>query len=110
MQIHFLYCEDCPSHDVALARLREVLQAEAVDVSIDIVTVETDAQAAALRFIGSPTILIDGQDIDPPASDEPYARTCRIYRQENGRISPLPSVATIRAAVRAHLQSEHMSA
>ncbi len=101
MQIRFLYYEDCPSHDVALERLQGVMAEEGIEADIEIVKVETDEQAHALRFVGSPTILIDGQDIDPPPPEAYYALTCRAYRLEDGRISPLPSPETIRRALRA---------
>jgi hypothetical protein len=101
MQIRFLYYEDCPSHDAALERLQGVMAEEGIEGDIEITKVETDEQAHALRFVGSPTILIDGQDIDPPPPEAYYALTCRAYRLEDGRISPLPSPETIRRALRA---------
>ena len=100
MEIEFLYYEDCPSHDAALTRLEAVLAEEGVSVPVRVTKVETDAQAQALRFIGSPTIRMNGVDIDPPPADSYYALTCRAYRLANGRISPLPAVEMIRDAVR----------
>jgi len=99
MKITFLYYEDCPSHDVALDRLRQVMAEEDVQTKIEVVKVETDEQAQRLRFIGSPTIRVDGQDIDPPPLDTYYALTCRAYRLDDGRISPLPSPDMIRRAL-----------
>jgi hypothetical protein len=99
MKITFLYYEDCPSHDLALERLRQVMAEEDIEAEIEIVKVETDAQAQQLCFIGSPTIRIDGRDIDPPDPDAYYALTCRAYRLEDGRISPLPSPEMIRHAL-----------
>ncbi len=99
MQVSFLYYEDCPSHDLALERLREVMAEEGIPGEVEVIKVETEEQARQLRFIGSPTIRVDGQDIDPP-SDSRYALTCRAYRLEDDRISPLPSKDMIRRAVR----------
>ena len=101
MNITFLYYEDCPSHDEALDRLRQVLAEEDVETEIEIIEVETEEQAQRLRFIGSPTIRIGGQDVDPPQAGAHYALTCRAYRLEDGRISPLPSLDLIRRAVQA---------
>jgi len=100
VKISFLYYEECPSHDVALERLRQVLAEEGIQAEIEIIKVETEEQAQHLRFTGSPTILVDGQDLDPPPPDAPYSLTCRAYRQEDGRISPLPSPDMIRRALR----------
>jgi MarR-like DNA-binding transcriptional regulator SgrR of sgrS sRNA len=98
--ITFLYYEECPSHDAALERLRQVMAEEGVQAEIEIIKVETDEQAQRLRFVGSPTIIVGGQDIDPPPPDAYYALTCRAYRLEDGRISPLPSPDLIRRALK----------
>ncbi len=99
MRVSFLFYEDCPSHDLALERLREVLDERGIDANVEVVKVESEEQAQELRFVGSPTILLNGQDIDPPPPDSRYALTCRAYRLEDGRISPLPSPDTIRRAI-----------
>jgi hypothetical protein len=100
VKITFLYYEECPSHDVALGRLRQVMSEEGVQAEIEIIKVETDEEAQRLHFVGSPTILINGRDIDPPPPDTYYALTCRAYRLEDGRMSPLPSPDMIRRALR----------
>lgn len=100
MQVQFLYSEECPSHSEALQRLRKTLEEEGVDVEIEVIRVETFEEAKRYRFPGSPTILIDGLDIDPVPNAE-FAPTCRAYTLEDGRISPLPSISMIRRAVRA---------
>jgi hypothetical protein len=100
MRIDFLYYEDCPSHEDALARLREVVAEEGVGASIQVTKVETEEQAQQWRFPGSPTIQINGTDIDPPPPDTPFMLSCRVYRWADGRFSPLPSKAMIRAALR----------
>lgn len=50
----------------------------------------TEAAADHERFVGSPTIRIDGDDIQPPGDDEPLGLSCRIYRLRDGRVSPTP--------------------
>lgn len=102
MKIEFLYYEDCPSHEQALARLRQIIAEEGVEAQIRIHKLETEAQAKAWHFVGSPTILINGEDIDPPPPNAPTALTCRVYRWGDGRISPLPSPEMIRRALNAH--------
>ena len=100
MQVTFLYFEDCPSHAEALARLRRVMAEEGVAAEIEIVRVETDEAARRWQFPGSPTIRINGQDIDPVPTDAYFGLSCRAYHLEDGRISPLPSVDMIRRAVK----------
>ena len=100
MKLRFLYSEDCPSHEEALQRLRKVLDEEGVVTDLEIVRVDTLEEAEKERFPGSPTIIIDGRDICPTPNPH-YAPACRAYMLEDGRVSPLPSVAMIRDAVRA---------
>src|SRR5918999_3794042 len=99
LRVTFLYYEECPSHDLALERLREVMAEESTPGEVEVIKVGTEEQAHELRFVGSPTIRVDGQDIDPP-TDPRYALTCRAYRLADDRISPLPSKDMIRQAFR----------
>lgn len=104
LKVDFLYFEDCPSHDRALALLEEVLREEGAEAHVDVRRVETDREAAELRFPGSPTIRINGFDIvEDPAL--PAGLSCRAYRQPNGRISPLPPREAIVHAVRMALRA-----
>jgi hypothetical protein len=105
VRVSFLYYEECPSHDLALKRLREVMDEEGIPGEVEVVKVETEERARELRFVGSPTIRVDGQDIDPP-SDSRYAPACRAYRLEDGRISPLPSKDMIRRAFNSPAKSQ----
>lgn len=98
MRVSFLYYEDCPSQELALARLHEVMAGEGLSDDVEVIEVETEERAQELRFVGSPTIRIDGQDIDPPTGSH-YALACRAYQLEDGRISPLPSPGMIRHAL-----------
>jgi hypothetical protein len=109
MEIRFLYSEECPSHEEALQRLHEILDEEGIVTEVEVLKVETFEEAKRLRYPGSPTILIDGHDIDPIPNPE-FAPSCRAYRLEDGRISPLPSISMIRKAVRAakrNLKNRH---
>lgn len=104
MRIEFLYWDECPSHEDALERLRAVLRDEGLrdaDVDLRIELVTTEEGALRRRFVGSPTILIEGVDVAPPGDAEPLGLTCRVYWREDGRASPLPSVETLRRAIRA---------
>jgi hypothetical protein len=100
LKIDFLYYEDCPSHAAGLARLRQVMEEEGIQAEVEITKIETDEQAQAFRFVGSPTLRINGRDIDPLPAGAHYALTCRVYRWEDGRFSPLPSPEMIRRALR----------
>jgi len=99
-KIEFLFWEDCPSHPQALKLLQEVMDETGVAAPIEKIEVLTDEEAAQLQFPGSPTIRVDGVDLDPAgAAQMGAALTCRVYRLEDGRFSPVPSREMIRRAL-----------
>jgi hypothetical protein len=101
MSIELLFWSGCPSHPRALADLRGAMAELGLDPEeVEIREIHTDADAARERFVGSPTIRIDGRDVLPPGEDEPYGLTCRIYHRRDGRISPTPDPLDLREALR----------
>src|SRR5215831_14226165 len=64
MVIEFLYVPGCPNHHSAIANLRSALRSAAVDAPIQEIPVTDDAMARELKFPGSPTIRIDGSDVE----------------------------------------------
>jgi hypothetical protein len=90
VKIDFLWYPDCPSHPQARDMLASVLRE--LDMKAQIVErkVETKIEAEELSFPGSPTIRIDGRDIDPDGARTTPALTCRTYQWADGRFQPLP--------------------
>jgi hypothetical protein len=100
-RVELLWWRQCPSWERALAELRDEMRALGLDpASVEMREVATDAAAQREGFVGSPTIRIDGRDIQP-SGDQPAGLTCRVYRLRDGRISPLPDRADLRAALTA---------
>ena len=98
-KIELLWWDGCPSHPRARADLDAVLREVGLEPSsVADREIATDDDAAREGFVGSPTIRIDGRDIQPPR-DEPTGLTCRVYRRRDGRISPTPDPADIRDAL-----------
>ena len=104
MDIELLYYEECPSHQKALERLRNAVADERLDAPVIVVEVKSEEEAKELRFVGSPTIRVDGQDIEQPEPGPPYRLACRTNASD-GRISPLPSEAMIHRALRAAIST-----
>jgi hypothetical protein len=99
-KIELLWWEGCPSWPRALEDLRAAVEEAGLDPSvIEVREVSTEDTAEAERFVGSPTIRIDGTDLQSPGADEPFGLTCRIYRLRDGRISPTPDPADLRDAL-----------
>jgi len=91
MKVELFYWEGCPSHPEALELLEAVLAERGLEVEVERRRVDTDEEAQALRFPGSPTIRIDGRDVDPAGAASRPALNCRIYYLPDGRVSPIPS-------------------
>jgi hypothetical protein len=99
MKIELLFWAGCPSHPKALTDLREAMGELGLDPSAVLVSeVRDEADAERERFVGSPTIRIDGRDIEP-AEGEPYNLNCRVYHRRDGRISATPDPADVREAL-----------
>lgn len=91
MKIQLLYFPDCPNIDAARTALRNALAAERLDVPVEEVDVEDPAAPAWAHGWGSPTILIDGEDV---AGQQPSGSSCcRLYA------GGAPSVEIIRARI-----------
>lgn len=100
MRIELLWWEGCPSHPDALKQLERILEEEDARAEVELVEIETDEQAQAERFAGSPTFRIDGEDPLAASEPEPFSLTCRVYRLRDGRVSPTPDPDDLREAVR----------
>jgi hypothetical protein len=96
-RVEFLWWSGCPSWERALAELREAMVELGLDPgSIERHRIESDADAERESFVGSPTIRVDGVDIQGPERGTPPGLTCRVYRRRDGRISPLPDPEDLR--------------
>lgn len=100
--VELLWWEGCPSWENALAELREAMVEAGLDPdSVTVREIATDEEAGAAGFVGSPTIRVDGRDVQPPARDDAPGLTCRIYHRRDGRVSPTPDPEDLREALAA---------
>ncbi|GAB4108683.1 MAG: hypothetical protein Kow00105_16280 [Phycisphaeraceae bacterium] len=80
MNIEVLYFDGCPNHEPTVARVREVVRKLGVDAHITEVRVSQDDDCVALKFLGSPTVLVNGRDIDPACREGVrYGFACRTF-------------------------------
>jgi hypothetical protein len=97
--VELLWWQGCPSTEEALAELRDEMAAAGLDPdSVVVREIRDDADAGIERFVGSPTIRVDGRDVAEPG-DEPIGLNCRVYRLRDGRISAVPDRADVREAL-----------
>jgi hypothetical protein len=99
-QVELLWWEGCPSSEGAHELVRRLMAEAGMDPdSLRSIEVATEDTAKREGFVGSPTVRVDGRDIQPPEDPEPPGLTCRVYRLRDGRISPLPDPADIKEAL-----------
>ena len=94
MVIEVLYVPGCPNHQTAVDRLRSALRAAAIDAEIQDIAVTEDAMARRLKFPGSPTIRIDGRDVEANPQNS-YGLACRLYSNGTG----VPALEALRRAI-----------
>ncbi len=100
-RVEILYFEGCPNYEEARALVERVAAELRVEPKIDLIEVPDADAAAALRFLGSPTVRVDGHDVEPGADERTeYALGCRVYRTGSG-VAGAPDLASIEAALRA---------
>ena len=99
MRVEFLWFKDCANHEGARALLRQVLKEKGVGDPIEDIDVTNPRLAEQHYFPGSPTIRVDGRDIEPGFEDSgEYSIRCRVYVSEAG-LSGMPIRKWIEDAV-----------
>jgi hypothetical protein len=99
MKIELLYFDRCPSYEALLPRLRGLLADEGVETEVELRRVESVEAAERERFLGSPTLRIDGIDVEPGAeARKDFGLKCRLYR-DGVTHSPTPPDAWVRDAL-----------
>lgn len=98
--IELLWFSDCPNHEAARALLREVVAELSPESAIRDIDATDPGVAEQLRFPGSPTIRVDGRDVQPGFEDPAdYTPRCRLYRTEQG-LTRIPPREWIESALR----------
>jgi hypothetical protein len=96
MKIEVFYVPDCPNHAVALERIRTILPAISFQTHVSEVLVRDADMAQSLKFPGSPTIRVNGQDVEPQSEKTTaFGLMCRLYSDGSGA----PSEDRLRAAI-----------
>ena len=100
IQIEVLYFEDCPNHLPTVERVSTILREEGCNADVREVLVPDVDTAQRVNFPGSPTVRVNGIDIEPAALDrQDFGLMCRRYA------GGVPSHELIRAAVRSAVES-----
>ena len=101
MNIEILHFDGCPSHETLLSRLPELMAQVDVDAPIQLKQIKSVEAAERERFLGSPTLRIDGEDVDPTASERrDFGLKCRLYPTAEGLRGTIPDELVLAALTR----------
>ena len=101
MKIEILYVPGCPNYQPTFERLQSVLASESVKAGIHGIAVTTEVEAKALSFSGSPTVRVNGEDVEPHRTSV-LSLACRLYANRCG----VPSEELLRTAISGAKQRE----
>jgi hypothetical protein len=88
MKVEFLYFKSCPSHKQALENLKAALRESHTNADLVLINVDSEQKAQKVDFQGSPSIRINGKDLEGRNEGSNYS--CRLYRI-NGKPTTVPS-------------------
>ena len=98
-RVEIFYFESCPNHEPARALVERLAAQLRIEPEIQLVKVADREAAIELRFLGSPTVRVDGVDVEPGAEERrDFALACRIYRSEGG-VAEQPQESWVREAL-----------
>jgi hypothetical protein len=83
--VEILYFDGCPNHEPVLALVERVDDELGTSAEVRLVNVPDQETAELARFLGSPTVRVDGVDVYPHAEQRAeYALSCRVFTTEHG--------------------------
>jgi len=90
-RVEILYFDGCPHLADVAHHVRALLESEGVAAYVELRRVADDADARAARFLGSPSVRIDGRDVEPGAERrDDFGMKCRLYWTDGGFRSAPP--------------------
>jgi hypothetical protein len=100
-RVEIFYFDGCPNHEPTRALVQRVAGELDLEPEFDLVHVPDPDAASELRFLGSPTVRVNGRDVEPGAEERrDFVFSCRVYRGKRGP-SGQPDAGWIRDALEA---------
>ena len=85
VRVEILARRDCPGRGMTISMVDRVLETTGVPAKVEVIDMVTQSQAERRRFLGSPTVRVDGVDVEPGSNGRSgYTLLARIYRTEQG--------------------------
>jgi hypothetical protein len=89
LRVEIFYIEGCPNFQPTVRVVEEALNQRGLSVPVVMTRVGDGDEAARIGFLGSPSVRINGLDIDPSARNSTrFGLTCRRYEDGGGVPSP----------------------
>lgn len=100
MRVEVLSFEGCPNAEATRDLVRQAMRLEDVDAPIAFIEVDNSEAAQHMRFLGSPSVRVNGDDVEPSAIQRTeYGVMCRTYCNGSGATGT-PPIDMIRKALR----------
>jgi hypothetical protein len=101
VRVEILYFDGCPNHIDLAHHIRSLMAAHQLPAEVTEHRVDTNDDAQRLAFLGSPTVRINGHDVDPTTYDhDSYGLQCRLYATSDGLRGTPPDSWILNAALR----------
>jgi hypothetical protein len=85
VKVEVLCFDGCPNHEALVRHLQELLDTVGASAEIELVRVEDADVAERERFLGSPTLRVDGEDVEPGAEQRTdFGLKCRLFATPDG--------------------------
>lgn len=85
MTVELLYFDGCPNHEALLPHLQQLMRHAEIAAELKLRRIEDAEAAQRERFLGSPTVRVDGRDVEPGAQErDDFGLKCRLYRLPSG--------------------------
>jgi hypothetical protein len=99
LTIEVLYIDGCPNHGLAVERVTETLHEMNLAADVVELRITDPGTATSVRFLGSPTVLVNGMDIEPSArTSDQFGFGCRTYLNGSRR-DGFPAKRLVREAI-----------
>jgi hypothetical protein len=97
-EIEILYFDGCPNLASAVELVERSIRSTGTDPVVELVEIADEEAARGHGFPGSPTIRVDGTDVEPGAEARDPAFACRVYATSTG-LAGVPDEAWVRDAL-----------
>jgi hypothetical protein len=97
--VEILFFAGCPNTQLARELVEQVAAEADVETDVRLTEVRSRAEAERLRFLGSPTVRVNGCDVEPGADErDAFVLSCRVYQTPEG-LRGQPAAEWVRAAL-----------